>query len=409
MSHFEATNRYIKKASAVLDLGKRIEDHLISPEREVAVQVSTTLDNGHVATFRGFRVQHKNVRGPFKGGLRYHPTVDMDDARTLASLMTWKTAVLDVPYGGGKGGIDCDPAELSDGEQERLTRKFIQKIHEIIGPQTDIPAPDVNTGPQVMAWIMDEYSKFHGFAPAVVTGKPVHLSGSLGREAATGRGVSIATREYFRRGGEDLAGKRLAVQGFGNVGSHLARLFHEAGARVIAVSDASGALHAEDGLDIPALIQYRDQHGTLKGYGADELERDAVLTLPCDVLVPAALGNVITEENAGEIGAGLIVEAANAPVTPDAHESLERRGVHVLPDILVNAGGVTVSYFEWVQNIQQFRWTEQQVNEQLEDMMQRACAKVFEIAKERNVDFRTAAFIIGLGRVAQAMVTRGIQ
>jgi len=409
MSHFEATNRYIKKAAGVLELSQRIEDHLIAPEREVAVQVSTTLDNGQVATYRGFRVQHKNVRGPFKGGLRYHPTVDMDDARTLASLMTWKTAVLDVPYGGGKGGIDCDPGDLSEGEQERLTRKFIQKIHEIIGPQTDIPAPDVNTGPQVMAWIMDEYAKFHGFAPAVVTGKPVHLSGSLGRDAATGRGVSIATREYFRRLGEELAGKRFVVQGFGNVGAHLARLFHEAGARVVGVADGSGALRDDRGLDVPALIAHRAEHGTVKGFAADELARDEILYLPCDVLVPAALGNVITADNAGDIRAGLIVEAANAPVTPEAHDHLEGRGVHVLPDILANAGGVTVSYFEWVQNIQQFRWTEEQVNAQLEDMMQRACGKVFDIAKERDVDFRTAAFIVGLGRVAQAMVTRGIQ
>lgn len=409
MSHFEATNRYIKKASAVLDLGKRIEANLIAPEREVAVQVSIALDNGHVATFRGFRVQHKNVRGPYKGGLRYHPTVDMDDARTLASLMTWKTAVLDVPYGGGKGGIHCDPKMLSEAEQERLTRKFVQKIHEIIGPQTDIPAPDVNTGPKEMAWIMDEYSKLHGFAPAVVTGKPVHLSGSLGRDAATGRGVTIATREYFQRAGEDLSGKRLVVQGFGNVGSHLARLFHAAGAHVIAVSDASGAVYDTAGLDIPALINHHAQHGSVTGFPAEAVERDAVLTLPCDVLVPAALGNVITSENAGDIQADLIVEAANAPVAPDAHESLEARGVRILPDILANAGGVTVSYFEWVQNIQQFRWTEEQVNRQLQEMMQHACHKVFDIAKERNVDFRTAAFIIGLGRVAQAMVTRGIQ
>ncbi|MFA9462426.1 Glu/Leu/Phe/Val family dehydrogenase [Thiohalorhabdus sp. Cl-TMA] len=409
MSHFEATNRYIRKASEVLDLGQRIERHLIAPDREVSVQVSTTLDNGNVASFRGFRVQHKNVRGPFKGGLRFHPTVDMDEARTLASLMTWKTALVDVPFGGGKGGIDCDPGALSEGERERLTRKFTQNIQEIIGPQTDIPAPDVNTGPQLMAWIMDEYAKFRGFTPAVVTGKPVHLSGSLGRDAATGRGVSIATREYFRRLGEGLAGKRFVVQGFGNVGSHLARLFHEAGGKVVAVSDATGAVRDERGLDIAALLDHRDGSHPLTTFPADEVARDEVLFLPCDVLVPAALGNVITRENVTDIRADLIVEAANAPITPDAHETLESRGVRVLPDILANAGGVTVSYFEWVQNIQQFRWTEEQGNDQLEDTMRRACDKVFAIAAERNVDFRTAAFIVGLGRVAQTMVTRGIQ
>lgn len=408
--HFEDTNRYIREASKTLELGDRIEEFLVLPEREVSVKVSLTLENGHIATFTGYRVQHNNVRGPHKGGLRYHPSVDMDHSRTLASLMTWKTAVADVPYGGGKGGINCDPDTLTEGELERLTRKFIQKIHEVIGPHEDIPAPDVNTNGQVMAWIMDEYSKFEGFSPAVVTGKPVSLYGSLGREAATGRGVYFATREFFAESDETVEDKTVAIQGFGNVGSYAAKFFDEAGARVVAVSDVSGAIYNPEGLDIAAVSEFVSDNGVVDGFaGADSMTNEELLTMECDILIPAALGDVITGDNAVDIRAPLIVEAANAPVNYEAHQILVDRGIEVIPDILANAGGVTVSYFEWVQNIQQFSWDEDKVDKELEKTMRRACQKIFQIARKRDVDMRTAAFIVGLGRVAKAMVTRGIQ
>jgi glutamate dehydrogenase (NAD(P)+) len=408
--HFEDTNRYIREASKTLELGDRIEEFLVLPEREVSVKVSLTLENGHIATFTGYRVQHNNVRGPHKGGLRYHPSVDMDHSRTLASLMTWKTAVADIPYGGGKGGINCDPDKLTEGELERLTRKFIQKIHEVIGPHEDIPAPDVNTNGQVMAWIMDEYSKFEGFSPAVVTGKPVSLYGSLGREAATGRGVYFATREFFAETDETVEDKTVAIQGFGNVGSYAAKFFDEAGARVVAVSDVSGAIYNPEGLDIAAVTEFVSDNGMVDGFaGADSMTNEALLTMECDILIPAALGDVITGDNAHDIRAPLIVEAANAPVNYEAHQILVDRGIEVIPDILANAGGVTVSYFEWVQNIQQFSWDEDKVDKELEKTMRRACQKIFQIARKRDVDMRTAAFIVGLGRVAKAMVTRGIQ
>ncbi len=408
--HFEDTNRYIREASQILELGDRIEEFLVMPEREVSVKVSLTLENGHIATFTGYRVQHNNVRGPHKGGLRYHPSVDMDHSRTLASLMTWKTAVADVPYGGGKGGINCDPSKLTAGELERVTRKFIQKIHEVIGPHEDIPAPDVNTNSQVMAWIMDEYSKFEGFSPAVVTGKPVSLYGSLGREAATGRGVYFATREYLATRGESAADKRVAIQGFGNVGSYAAKFFSEAGAKIVAVSDVSGAIYNPEGLDVATVTEYVSEHGVVEGYGdAEAMSNDDLLTMECDILIPAALGDVITADNADAVQAPVIVEAANAPINYEGHQILVERGVDVIPDILANAGGVTVSYFEWVQNIQQFKWDEDKVNRELEKVMKRACQKIFQIADKRDIDFRTAAFIVGLGRVAKAMVTRGIQ
>ena len=409
-SHFEATNRYIRQASAILGLGRRVENFLVLPEREVSVKVSLTLENGHIATYSGYRVQHNNVRGPHKGGLRFHPSVDLDHARTLASLMTWKTAVVDLPYGGGKGGIDCDPSDLTPGELERLTRKFTQKIHEVIGPHEDIPAPDVNTDGQVMAWIMDEYSKFHGFSPAVVTGKPVNLHGSVGREEATGRGVFFATREYLDWADEPLQGKRVAIQGFGNVGSHAARFFEQAGAALVAVSDVSGAIHSPEGLDIASVLDHVAEHGVLEGYeGADSMSNEELLTMECDVLIPAALGDVITADNAAEVRAPLVVEAANAPIDPDAHTILTNADKVVIPDILANAGGVTVSYFEWVQNIQQHKWDADTIDQQLESTMKTACRKVFELAEQRDLDFRTAAFVLALGRVAQAMVTRGIQ
>jgi glutamate dehydrogenase (NAD(P)+) len=407
---FDEVNHYFRTAARVMDLSPQIEKMLITPFREVKVDVSITLDNGQLGTFIGYRVQHDNTRGPMKGGLRYHPSVDMDEAQGLASLMTWKTAVVNLPYGGAKGGIAVDPSKLTLREQERLTRRFVQQIHEIIGPQRDIPAPDVNTNAQVMAWIMDEYSRIHGFSPAVVTGKPVELFGSKGREEATGRGVVMALEEHLEdaRLGE-IRGKTFAVQGFGNVGSWTCRFLAGRGGRIVAVSDARGGVHNPEGLDIAALTAHVRATGWIGGFaGGVPIANEALLLLDVDVLVPAALGGVITEDNARDVRARIVLEAANAPTTPRADEILQSRGVTVLPDILVNAGGVTVSYFEWAQNIQQFSWEEDRVTAELGRHMREAYATLARVAREHKVSFRTAAFIVAIGRVGRATVLRGV-
>ena len=405
-------DRYIRRASEIMDLGSRVERLLLSAEEEHRVSVPIELDNGEMAVFTGYRVQHNSARGPMKGGLRFHPTVDTDDVRALASLMTWKTAVVNVPFGGAKGGIACDPAGLSTGELERLTRKFTQRIGPEIGPQRDIPAPDVNTNAQVMAWMMDEYSRRYGYSPAVVTGKPVDLQGSEGREAATGRGVVSIAQQALTDLGRSLSGASIAIQGFGNVGSYVALLASEQGARVVAVSDASGGIACPTGLDVASLVRdYARPRRPLSGYeaeGVEPISQDELLHADADVLVPAALGGVLTKENAGDVRARLVVEAANAPTTPEADEILAARGVTVLPDILANAGGVTVSYFEWVQNIQGFRWSEEHVNRELEDTMTASYRTVRRLVVERHLSWRTAAYIVGLGRVARATVHRGV-
>ncbi len=410
MSGFEEVNHYFRKAARVMDLSANIEQMLVTPFREVKVDVSITLDNGELGTFIGYRIQHDKSRGPMKGGLRYHPTVDLDEALGLASLMTWKTAVVNLPYGGAKGGIAVDPDKLSPRELERLTRRFVQQIHDIIGPQADIPAPDVNTNAQVMAWIMDEYSKIHGFSPAVVTGKPVDLFGSRGREAATGRGVVLALEEHLKDASlGEVRGKRFAVQGFGNVGSWAARLLHERGGTIVAVSDARGGVASPEGLDVPKLVEHAQRTRTVVGFpGADAITNEELLVLDVDVLVPAALGGVITEANARDVRARIVLEAANAPTTPKADEILGQRGVTVLPDIYVNAGGVTVSYFEWAQNIQQFTWEEDKINAELHRHMREAYATLARVVRERKVSFRTAAFIVAIGRVGRATVLRGV-
>ena len=410
MSRFEEVNYYFRKAARVMDLTARIERMLVTPYREVKVDVSISLDNGDLGTFIGYRVQHDRSRGPMKGGLRFHPTVDMDESLALASLMTWKTAVVNLPYGGAKGGMAVDPAGLSPGELERLTRKFVQQIHEIIGPHTDIPAPDMNTNAQVMAWIMDEYSKFHGFSPAVVTGKPVDLFGSKGREEATGRGAVFALEEYLKDAGAgEVRGKTFAVQGFGNVGSWASYFLHERGGKVVAVADVNGGVRNPEGLDVPKLIEHARKTRTVVGFpGADAIGNDELLALPVDVLVPAALGGVIHEGNVKDVRARVILEAANSPTTPQADEALAARGVPVLPDIYVNAGGVTVSYFEWAQNIQQFTWDEDKVNAELQRHMREAYATLARVVRERKVSFRTAAFIVAIGRVGRATVLRGV-
>jgi glutamate dehydrogenase (NAD(P)+) len=403
------TNYYFHKASKIMDVGERIETLLATPLREVKVQVSIELDSGEIRTFSGYRVQHDNSRGPMKGGLRYHPDVDSGEVVSLASLMTWKTAVVNLPYGGAKGGVAVDPTQLSIKELERLTRKFVDQIHDFIGPTRDIPAPDVNTNPQVMAWIMDQYSRFHGHSPAVVTGKPLDLYGSRGREAATGRGILYVCREILRDVGLPVKGTRFAVQGFGNVGSHAARLFYEDGGRIVAVSDVHGGIRNPQGLDVPALFEHVKRFGTVKGFaGGEACSNDDVLSADCEVLVPAALGGVLHKDNADHVRARIVVEGANGPTTPEADELLDKKGVVVVPDILANAGGVTVSYFEWVQNLQHIAWDEDRVNAELERIMKEAYERVAQIARSRKLPMRTAAFVLAIGRVGKATVLRGI-
>ena len=412
MNPVEITNHYIRQASELMGLGARVERLLLSPEAEHHVSVPIELDNGDVAVFSGFRIQHNSARGPMKGGLRFHPSVDADDVRALASLMTWKTAVVDIPYGGAKGGVACDPAALSIGELERLTRKFTQRIGLEIGPQRDIPAPDVNTNAQVMAWMMDEYSRLHGYTPAVVTGKPLELQGSAGREEATGRGVVHVIEHALADAGRSIDGATIAVQGFGNVGAHVALLAHRLGARIVAVSDASGGVTRRDGLDVPRLFAEfavpRRALADYEGDGVAGLSQEELLTEDVDVLVPAALGEVLTEQVAKDLRARMVVEAANGPTVPEADAILAERGIPVLPDILANAGGVTVSYFEWAQNIQSMRWTEQEVNQRLAQVMLDGYRTVRGLVERRKLTWRTAAYVVGLGRVAKATVLRGV-
>jgi glutamate dehydrogenase (NAD(P)+) len=409
MTSAEAANWYFKKAARIMDVGERIETLLATPLRTVSVQVSIELDNGEIRTFKGYRVQHDNARGPMKGGLRFHPEVNDDEVLGLASLMTWKTAVVNLPYGGAKGGIQCDPSALSVKELERLTRKFVDQIHDVIGPTRDIPGPDMNTNPQVMAWIMDQYSRHHGHSPAVVTGKPVDLYGSRGREAATARGLLYVCREILRDVQQPMPGTRFAIQGFGNVGSHAARLFHEDGGTIVAVSDVHGGVVNPAGLDVPALFDYVKRNGTVGGFpGGTPCRNEDVLVTDCDVLVPAAVGGVITREIAADVRARIVLEGANGPSTPEADELFEQRGVLVVPDILANAGGVTVSYFEWVQNMQHIPWDEARVNGDLERVMKDAYERVGQISRTRRLSLRTSAYVLAIGRVGKATVLRGI-
>ncbi|KAB2910538.1 MAG: glutamate dehydrogenase [Kofleriaceae bacterium] len=408
MKATEATNRNFGRAARLLGIDATAERQLVTPYREIKVEITLTRDDGTLATYTGFRVQHDNARGPMKGGIRYHPEVDPDEVNALASLMSWKTAVVNLPYGGAKGGINCDPRQLSLGEQQRLTRQFTQRIQDCIGPQMDIPAPDMGTNAQTMAWIVDEYSKFHGWSPGVVTGKPVELGGSLGREAATGRGVLMAAQCLFEDAGSAVANHTFAVQGFGNVGSWAARLIAQAGGKVIAVSDIDSAVQNEHGLDCEALAAWMQQNRTLKGFpGGEQLAPESLLAVECDVLVPAALGGVIDKRVAAELRAKYIIEGANHPSDPDADEVLAKKGVVIVPDIYANAGGVTVSYFEWVQNIQMYHWDEARVNEELHRVMRRAWSDLRTTARTYACDLRTAAFALAIARVMRATGLRG--
>jgi len=403
----EASRLYFRKAADALQLAPLVREILLTPFRIVKVELVVEDDDGALLHFNGFRVQHNRARGPLKGGLRYHPTVDEDESIALASLMTWKTAVVDVPFGGAKGGIDCDPGKLSTRVLNALTRQFVERIKDVIGPTLDIPAPDVNTDARVMGWIMDEYSKYAGFSPGVVTGKPLQLFGSPGREEATGRGVMIVLEEALGEKKRALAGTTIALQGFGNVGRHAALLLAERGAKIVAVGDHAGGVANEQGLDTAKLSAWVLEHRTVKGFpGGDAFAGPEVLQWNADVLIPAALGDVLTRDNAERVRAGIVVEGANAPTTPEADEILRRRGVTIVPDILANAGGVTVSYFEWAQNIQQFRWELERVNAELERTMRRACAAVAQVAREMRLDSRTAALVLAIRRVAEAAMAR---
>ncbi|XP_021738270.1 glutamate dehydrogenase B-like [Chenopodium quinoa] len=408
MNALAATNRNFKQASRLLGLDAKLEKSLLIPFREIKVECTIPKDDGTLASFIGFRVQHDNSRGPMKGGIRYHPEVDPDEVNALAQLMTWKTAVANIPYGGAKGGIGCNPSDLSASELERLTRVFTQRIHDLIGIHTDVPAPDMGTNSQTMAWILDEYSKFHGHSPAVVTGKPIDLGGSLGRDAATGRGVLFATEALLNEYGKTVSGQRFVIQGFGNVGSWAARLISELGGKVVAVSDISGAIKNKNGLDIDSLLKHVQENRGVKGFhDADAIDSNSILVEDCDVLIPAALGGVINRDNANEIKAKFIVEAANHPTDPEADEILKKKGVIILPDIYANSGGVTVSYFEWVQNIQGFMWEEERVNNELKTYMTKGLKNVKEMCNTHNCDLRMGAFTLGLNRVARATVLRG--
>jgi len=401
------TSSAYKAAVAKLGLEQNIAKALEIPDRELTVEVPFRRDSGDMDSVIGFRVQHNNTRGPFKGGIRYHEHVDIDEVRSLATLMTWKTSLLDIPYGGGKGGIGVNPSNFSKTELERMSRRFFRAIDPIIGVNVDIPAPDVNTNAQVMSWFMDEYSQVHGYSPAIVTGKPLELGGSEGREAATGRGTAVITREASEKWGIDLKGCKVVIQGFGNVGSYAAKFLHEYGCKIIAVSDVSGGLHDKDGLDIPSLFDYNCRNRTIKGFEQGEnITNEQLLTLDCDFLIPAALGSAINDSNAHSLNCKVIIEAANGPVTGDAAKKLWDKRIAIIPDILTNAGGVTVSYFEWVQNLQQFKWSEDEVNQKLDKKMIQAFEEVYSIKKDQGVPMRIASFMAAIDRVQSAYKLR---
>jgi glutamate dehydrogenase (NAD(P)+) len=409
MKAFEATQYYFDQAAEQIDLPHWLRKLLITPMREVSCEVVFERDDGSVDVLTGYRVQHNNSRGPMKGGLRYHHEVNLNEVRALASLMTWKTAVVDLPYGGAKGGISVQPKSMSKKELERLTRAFVDQIHEIIGPDTDIPAPDMGTNYEVMSWIRNQWEKYHGFNPAVITGKPVEEYGAEGREEATGRGVGIMAVKFLKRLGKNPKDCRVAIQGFGNVGSHAAKYLSEAQFPIIAISDVSGAYVNPQGLNIPEVWRHCLANGnSLEGLkGAMKIDGNDLLTMDIDLLIPAALGDVITSENAHKVKAKTIIEAANGPVSPEADEILRSKNITVLPDIMANAGGVTVSYFEWVQNRQHYRWSLDRVRQELERTLTSAFEKVWQEAQQHDVSIRTAAFMIAIKRVRRATELAG--
>ena len=407
---WEVAQRQFDLAAERLNLDPGMRLVLREPRREFSVHFPVHMDDGSVQVFTGFRVQHNLGRGPAKGGIRYHQNVSRDEVKALAMWMTWKCAVVGIPYGGGKGGVIVDPKKLSQKELEGLTRRYFTEIEVLIGPEKDIPAPDVNTNAQVMAWMMDTYSMHVGYTvPGVVTGKPISLGGSEGRNEATARGCIYTVVEAARHLGMDLTRSTVAVQGFGNAGSIAAKLVADEGSTVVAVSDSTGGIHDPKGLDVAKVIAWKQEHGTVQGFpGATDITNAEVLEVECDILIPAALENQITSRNADRIKARLVAEAANGPTTPDADLILHRNGVFMIPDILCNAGGVTVSYFEWVQDLNRDHWSETVVNEKLREIMVRAFGETLDMAKREEVDMRTAAYLLAVKRVADAMEMRGL-
>lgn len=410
LNPFEISKQQFDRAADHLELDESMRNVMRSPKRQLIVSIPVKMDGGEVKVFEGYRVQHNIARGPAKGGIRYHPNVTLDEVKALASWMTWKCATVNIPYGGGKGGVVCDPKSLSINELERLTRRYAFEIAPIIGPDRDIPAPDVYTDSQTMAWIMDTISMVRGHTElGVVTGKPLSLGGSQGRHEATARGALYALREACKVRGARLRDARVAVQGFGNAGSIIARLVAEDGARVVAACDSKCGVFAENGLDIHAVLKHKEDNGTLKGLrGVKEIAPNEVLEVECDVLCPSALENSITLKNVGKVKTKIVAELANGPVTPGADRVLENQGITVIPDILANAGGVTVSYYEWVQDQYSFFWTEKRINQTLEDTMTNAYQTVHQTAHRYGTDLRTGAYILAIDRVAEATRVRGI-
>jgi glutamate dehydrogenase (NAD(P)+) len=410
LNPFEIAQRQFDTAAEKIGLDDGMREVLRNPKRQLVVSIPTLMDDGSVKVFEGFRVQHNIARGPAKGGIRYHPKVSLDEVKALASWMTWKCATVNIPYGGGKGGVTCDPKRMSRGELERMTRRFASEISIIIGPDRDIPAPDVYTDAQTMAWIMDTYSMTTGYSTlGVVTGKPVSMGGSAGRNEATARGTLFCIREACQVIRRPLRGATVAVQGYGNAGAIAARLLRDDGARVVAVSDSRGGAYSTRGIDIAAVDDHKAKTGSLVGLkGAERITNEELLEVKCDILVPAALENQITLKNANRIRARIVAEAANGPTTPGADRVLKDHNVFVIPDILCNAGGVTVSYFEWAQNLQGFFWDETQVNKELERFMKRAFHEVHQMSRLHKSDMRTAAYILAVGRVAEATKVRGL-
>ena len=407
---YEAMAARFDTAAHKLNLEEGLWKVLRTPNREVIVHFPVNMDDGHLEVFTGFRVQHSIARGPGKGGIRYAPDVSLDEVRALASWMTWKCAVVDIPFGGAKGGVICNPHKMSMGELERMTRRYTSEIIEFIGPEKDVPAPDVNTNEQTMAWIMDTYSMhMRQTVTAVVTGKPINIGGSRGRREATGRGVMLVCREAVKKLGMSPESTRVIVQGFGNVGSHAAQLMHKSGYKITGIVEYDGGLHNKNGIDINALIEFRAKNGTIHGFpGAEKAASADLLTTECEILIPAATENQITSLNADKIKCKILAEGANGPTTAVADEILAGKGIFVIPDILANAGGVTVSYFEWVQNRQHFNWDLARVRKELDRVMVDSFDRVWNIAQEKHVSLRTAAYIIGIGRVGRATVLGGI-
>ena len=410
-SVFGEAIHYFDAAAARLNLSSSMYRILTHPSRQVIISIPFARDNGEFDVYTGYRVQYSSARGPAKGGIRYHPNVTLDEVTALAFWMTWKCAVVDLPFGGGKGGVTCDPSVLSIGELERLTRRYAADLIEIIGPDKDVPAPDVNTNPQTMAWVMDTVSMhLRAHTPGVVTGKPLNVGGSRGRVEATGRGVMIAIEAALEKMGKSIKGKRVVVQGFGNVGSISAKLLGEAGAIIVGISDVSGGYHNKNGIDVAAAGAHvaKSAHRTLEGFPADRVSNSDLLELPCDILVPAALENQLTEKNAHNIKAQLVAEGANGPTTAQADRILSEAGITIIPDILANAGGVTVSYFEWVQNRMGYYWRENEVNERLRELLRENFDVVWDASKEYGTTLRGAAYTVAIKRVVDAYTTRGI-